>query len=68
MNAVFFSPHIVTMMTMVAVLYTGDVGNFKASNVFSTYVIAHVMSFYVRMFQGQGYSRVYQIEYYLGCL
>ena len=61
MNAVNFAHHIVTVMTMVAVLYFGDVGNFKASNVFSILVIAFVMSFYIRLFQGQGYFKLCEI-------
>ena len=51
---VFFAPHIVTLVTFAVSIHYEDIRTFRASNVFSIFVLASVLSFYMRMMQGKG--------------
>ena len=51
---IFFAPHIVTLVTFAVSIHYEDIRTFRASNVFSVFVLASVLSFYMRMMQGKG--------------
>ena len=63
---VFFAQHLTTVMTFLAVLYLEDVHLFKASNVFTIFTFAAVLSFYMRMFQCLGYSFIVSLNFQHG--
>lgn len=48
----YFAPHLVTTMTFFAYLMLSTVGQFRASDVFTTFSFCGIMGFYLRMFQG----------------
>ena len=49
----YFAPHVVTAMALLAYLLMSTVGQFRASDVFTTFSLCTTMTIYLRGFQGK---------------